>query len=84
MANMPSSLDQLPRFLYLYMTNGTTMEVKHQYTVEEVVEIVNSLSVEDKEKVIVKVQETTLNEKEILDRISPFHNKFEKTYKALA
>jgi len=81
MANMPSSLDQLPRFLYLYMTNGTTMEVKHQYTVEEVVEIVNSLSVEDKEKVKTII---TSKDKTFEDLVREDFAKYEATFKALA
>jgi len=63
------------------MTNGTAMEVKHQYTVEEVIEIVNSLSAEDKEKVrtIISTKDKTFE-----DFVKEDFVKYEATFKALA
>ncbi len=60
------------------------MGLKHQYTVEEVIEIVNTLSVKDREIVNKQIVSTLLNTKNILDVISPYHKKYEQTYKNLA
>lgn len=60
------------------------MELKKQYTVEEVIEIVNTFSLADKKKVEVEIRKSMLNENEILQIINPIHKKFEETYKALA
>jgi len=57
------------------------MEVKHSYTVAEVVEIVNSLSAEDKEKVktIISSEENTFE-----NLVKEDFRKYEATFKALA
>jgi len=60
------------------------MEPQHAYTVEEVLEIAMTLKPEDRKKVQEEIQKTFLNEKEILDRIDPIHQKYDATYKALA
>ena len=60
------------------------MDSQHIYTVEEVLEIALTLKPEDRKIVLEGVQKSLLNEKEILDKISPFHEKYEATYKALA
>lgn len=60
------------------------MDLQHTYTVEEVLEIALTLKPEDRKIVQEEIQKSLLNEKEILDRISPFHQKYEETYKALA
>ncbi|MEX8546367.1 MAG: hypothetical protein V5804_02090 [Mucilaginibacter sp.] len=60
------------------------MDLNHNYTVEEVLEIALTLKPEDRKKVQEEIQKSLLNEKEILDKISPFHQKYEATYKTLA
>lgn len=60
------------------------MDQQRNYTVEEVLEIALTLKPEDRKLVLEGVQKSLLNEKEILDKISPFHEKYEATYKALA
>ncbi len=60
------------------------MDLKHTFTVEEVLEIALTLKMEDRKKVHEEIRKSLLNEKEILERISPLHNNFEETYKNLA
>jgi hypothetical protein len=60
------------------------MGSKHIYTVEEVLEIALTLNPEDRKRVQQELQKSLLNESEILDRIEPFHKKYDTTYKALA
>lgn len=60
------------------------MASQHIYTVEEVLEIALTLKPDDRKKVQQEIQKSLLNESEILDRIEPFHKKYEATYKALA
>lgn len=60
------------------------MNLQHTYTVEEVLEIALTLKLEDRKVVQEEIQKYLFNKKEILDRISPFHQKYEETYKALA
>lgn len=60
------------------------MDLQHTYTVEEVLEIALTLKPEDRKIVQEEIQKSLFNEKEILDKISPFHQKYEATYKALA
>jgi len=60
------------------------MDSQHIYTVKEVLEIALTLSAEERKKVQEEIQKSLLNEKEILEKIEPFHKKFEATYKALA
>ena len=60
------------------------MDSKHNYTVAEVLEIYHTLKPQEKEEIQLEIQKPLFNEKEILNQISPFHNKFEATYKALA
>jgi hypothetical protein len=60
------------------------MDSQHAYTVEEVLEIALALKPEDRKKVQEEIQRSFLNEKEILDRIEPIHQKYDATYKALA
>ncbi len=60
------------------------MDLQHIYTAEEVLEIALSLKPNDRKFVQEEIQKSLLNEKEIIDKISPFHEKYEATYKALA
>ncbi|HCN83893.1 MAG TPA: hypothetical protein DIT07_09785 [Sphingobacteriaceae bacterium] len=60
------------------------MNSQHTYTVEEVLEIALTLKPEDRKIVQEEIQKSLLNEKEIIDKISPFHQKYEATYKALS
>ena len=60
------------------------MDSQHTYTVKEVLEIALTLKPEDRKIVQEEIQKSLLNEKEILDTISPFHKKYEATYKALS
>lgn len=60
------------------------MDLQHIYTVEEVLEIALTLKPEDRRVVQEEIQKSLFNEKEILDRIFLFHQKYEDTYKALA
>ena len=60
------------------------MDSQHIYTVEEVLEIALTLKLEDRKIVLEGVQKSLLSEKEILDKISPFHQRYEATYKTLA
>jgi hypothetical protein len=60
------------------------MDLKHTYSVAEVLEIYHTLKPEEKEEVQAKIQKPAFNEKEILDIISPFHTQYETTYKALS
>ena len=60
------------------------MDLQHTYTVDEVIEIALTLKPEDRQKVTDGIKKSTLNEKEIVDKINPFHQKYEATYKALA
>lgn len=56
------------------------MEIKHQYTVAEVVEIVNSLPDEDKEKVKTII---LTDEKAFEDLVKADFVKYEAAFKAL-
>jgi len=47
-------------------------------------EIALTLKSEDRKIVQEEIQKSLFNEKEILDKISPFHQKYEATYKAHA
>ena len=60
------------------------MDLQHTYSVAEVLEIYQTLKPEEKEELQSKIQKIAFNEKEILDKISPFHKKFEETYRVLA
>jgi len=60
------------------------MKSQRKYTVEEVLEIALTLDTEERKVVVEKVQESLINEKEILETMSRFHEKYEATYKALA
>ncbi len=60
------------------------MDLQHTYTIEEVLEIALTLKPEDRKIVQEEIQKSLFNEKEILDRITPFHQKYEATYKDLA
>lgn len=60
------------------------MDLQHTYTAEEVLEIALTLKPEDRKIVQEEIQKSLLNEKEILNKISPFHQKYEETYKTLA
>ncbi len=60
------------------------MDLKHIYTVEEVLEIALTLKTEDRKKVQEEIQKSLLDEIEIRERIAPFHGKFEDAYKNLA
>lgn len=60
------------------------MDLQHTYTVEEVLEIALTLKPEDRKLVQQKIQKSLFDEKEILDKISSIHQKYEETYKALA
>ncbi len=60
------------------------MDLQHTYTVEAVLNIALNLKPADRKILQEEIRKPLLNEKEILDRISPFHQKYESTYKALA
>lgn len=60
------------------------MDLQHNYTVEEVLEIALKLNSKDRKIVQEGIQKSLFDEKEILDKISPIHQKYEATYKALA
>lgn len=60
------------------------MDLQHTYTVDEVLEIALTLKSEDRKIVQEEIQKSLFNEKEILDKISLFHQKYEATYKAHA
>lgn len=60
------------------------MDLQHNYTVKEVLEIALTLKPEDRKIVQEGIVKSLFNEKEILDKISLFHEKYEATYKALA
>ncbi|MDX2191417.1 MAG: hypothetical protein SFY32_16305 [Bacteroidota bacterium] len=59
------------------------MELKENYTVNEVVEIVNKLS--PNEKVLVRdILNNNISNKEIAEIMNIFHLKYEDVYKSLA
>ncbi len=60
------------------------MDLQHIYTVEEVLEIALTLKIEDRKIVQEQIQKSLFEEQEILEKITPFHQKYEATYKALA
>jgi hypothetical protein len=60
------------------------MDTQHKYTVQEVLEIALKLEPQERELVQKEIQKSLLNEKDILDRINPYHSKYEETYKKLA
>lgn len=60
------------------------MDAQHIYTVDEVLEIAMTLNLEERKKVQEEILKSLFNENEILDKIAPFHQKYEATYKALA
>ena len=60
------------------------MHSQHIYTVEEVLEIALTLNPEERKKVQEEIQKSLFDEKELLEKIAPFHKKYEETYKALA
>ena len=57
------------------------MELKPSYTVEEVIEIVNSLSFDDREKVISKME---IDDENFIQMVKEDFIKYEKTFTALA
>jgi len=60
------------------------MEKNHKYTVEEVLEIALTLNPEDRILIQKEIQKSIFNEQEILEKISPIHEKYKETYKALS
>lgn len=60
------------------------MKPQQTYTVEEVLKIALTLKPEDRKIVLEGVQKSLVDERDVLDKISPFHEKYEATYKALA
>jgi hypothetical protein len=60
------------------------MNKSHQYTVEEVLDIALKLSDEDRRKIQEGIQKSLLNQNELIEKINPFHKRFEETYKSLA
>lgn len=60
------------------------MELNHVYTVEEVLEIVNTFKPEEKIRVRDGIQESLVNKEEIELIMDKYHKKYEATYKALA
>jgi len=60
------------------------MDSQHAYTVAEVLEIALTLNPDDRKKVQEEIEKSLLNEREILERIEPIHQKYDGTYKALA
>lgn len=60
------------------------MDTQHKYTVEEVLEIALKLDSKERDLIQKEIQKSLLNEKDILDRINPYHHKYEETYKKLA
>lgn len=59
------------------------METQHTYTAEEVLEIALKLKPEERKILQQEIQKSLFDEQEILNKISPFHQKYETTYKAL-
>jgi hypothetical protein len=78
--------DQIIRkFTLLYIQcNWQIMDSQHIYTVEEVLEIALTLSADERKKIQEEIQKSLFDEKEILEKTAPFHQKFEATFKALA
>ncbi len=68
----------------LLIISNFNMDQQHMYSVEEVLEIVLTLKPEDRKALQEEIQKSLLNEKDILDKISPIHKKYEATYKALS
>lgn len=60
------------------------MDLQHTYTVAEVLEMAMTLNDEDREKVKVEIEKSLIEPKEVLDRMAPYHKKFQATYRALA
>ncbi len=60
------------------------MDSQHSYTSEEVLEIALKLKPEERKALQQEIQKSLFDEQEILEKISPFHQKYEATYKALA
>lgn len=60
------------------------MDTQHVYTVKEVLEIALTLKPEDRQIVKEEIQKSLFDEKEILDKISTFHEKYNATYRALS
>lgn len=60
------------------------MDLQHTYTIKKVLEIVLTLKPQDRKIVLEVLLKSLLNEKEILEKISPFHQRYETTYKTLA
>lgn len=62
------------------------MELKEHYTVAEVIEIVNTLSIEDKKIVEKELQKTKFsnNDESFIQMVKEDFKKYEATFKALA
>jgi hypothetical protein len=68
-------------YFYIYMFKKTTMELQHNYTVEEVLEIVNTMSNKDKQTIKTAL---FIDEAEFERLVKEDFAKYETTFKALA
>ena len=60
------------------------MEAQTKYSVEDIVKIVMALPPKDRETVQKEIQKALLDKEDILNRMEPFHKKYEDTFKKLA